>query len=148
MAHCIFRSRVIFLAPGFFWRAEGEVGFSFGAGLAGLGCVLPRSLRSSEGVVAHEGNPPLLSGGELGGWSRVRGCWSRRCVGTVAGLAALEGGGLSTTWAQMSRGCVGGACTAPPALAPQRTHHRPRYSVRPHQLVNVEEGTPEFRELC
>ena len=40
----IFRSRVIFLVPIFCWKAEGDVSLGFGAGVAGLGCVLPRGL--------------------------------------------------------------------------------------------------------
>ena len=74
-----------------------------GAGVAGLGFVLPRGPGSGEGAVAHKGSPPLLSSVELGGWSRVRGCWRRGRVGAVVGWAVLEGGGPSTTWAQMSR---------------------------------------------
>ena len=66
----IFRSRVIFLVPVFCWKAEGDVGLVFGAGVAGLGCVLPRDPGSGESAVAHKGSPPLLSGVELEGWSR------------------------------------------------------------------------------
>ena len=37
-AECmIFRSRVIFLVPVFYWKAEGDASLSFGAGVAGLG---------------------------------------------------------------------------------------------------------------
>ena len=69
----IFRSRVIFLVPIFCWRAEGDVSLGFGAGVAGLGFVLPRGPGSGKGAVAHKGSSPLLSGVELGGWSR--GAW-------------------------------------------------------------------------
>ena len=68
--HDIFRSRVIFLVPIFCWKAEGDVSLGFGAGVAGLGFVLPRGPGSGEGAVANKGSPPLLSGVELGGWSR------------------------------------------------------------------------------
>ena len=59
--------------------------------LAGLGCVLPRGPGSGEGAIAHEGSPPLLSGGELGDWSRGAWLlapwarWRRRWVGGVGG---------------------------------------------------------------
>ena len=36
-----FRFRVIFLVPMSYWKAEGDVSPGFGAGVAGLGCVLP-----------------------------------------------------------------------------------------------------------
>ena len=95
----IFRSRVIFLVPLFCWKAEGDVSLDFGAGVAGLGFVLPRGPGSGEGAVAHKGSPRLLSGVELGGWSR--GAWllapwarsRRRLVGGVGGR------GASATWA-------------------------------------------------
>ena len=59
--------------PVFSWKAEGDVSLGFGAGVAGLGFVLPRGPGSGEGAVAHKGSPPLLSGVELGGCSR--GAW-------------------------------------------------------------------------
>ena len=102
-----FRSCVIFPVPLFCWKAEGEVSLSLSACLTGLGCVLPRGPGSGEGAVAHKGSPPLLSGVELGGWSRgvwllaPWACWRR-----VVGWAVLEGGGPSATWAQMSRGVL------------------------------------------
>ena len=46
--HDIFRSRVIFLVPIFFWKAEGDVSLGFGAGVAGLGFVLPRGPGSGD----------------------------------------------------------------------------------------------------
>ena len=66
-------------------------------------------------------------------------------LGAVAGWAVLEGGGPSATWAQMSRGCFGGARTAPLALTPQRARRWLRYAARSrHHLVNVE-GMPAAR---
>jgi hypothetical protein len=53
--HDIFRSRVIFLVPVFCWKAEGDVSPGFGAGVAGLGIVLPRGPGSGESAVAHKG---------------------------------------------------------------------------------------------
>ena len=55
------------------WETEGDVSLGFGAGVAGLGFVLPRGPGSGESAVAHKGSPPLLSDVELGEWSRVRG---------------------------------------------------------------------------
>ena len=50
------RSRVIFfLVPVFCWKAEGDVSLGSGAGVAGLGCVLPRGPGSGESAVAHNG---------------------------------------------------------------------------------------------
>ena len=60
-----------FPVPALFWRAAGEVDLGFGAGMAGLGCIILRGPGSGKGTVAHKGSPPLLSGGELGSWSRV-----------------------------------------------------------------------------
>ena len=94
--HDIFRSRVIFLVPVFCWKAEGDVSLGFGAGVAGLGFVLPRGPGSGEGAVAHKGSPPLLSGVELGGWSRGAWLlapwarWRRRRVGGVGGRWAID----------------------------------------------------------
>ena len=48
---------------------------------------------------AHHCRVALSSGVGAG----VRGCWRRGRVGAVVGWAVLEGGGPSTTWAQMSR---------------------------------------------
>ena len=90
-----FRSRVIFLVPVLCWKAEGDVSPGFGAGVAGLGFVLPRGPGSGEGAVAHKGSPPLLSGVELGGWSRGAWLlapwarWRRRRVGGVGGRWAI-----------------------------------------------------------
>ena len=92
----IFRSRVIFLGPVFCWKAEGDVSLGFGAGMAGLGFVLPRGPGSGEGAVAHKGSPPLLSGVELGGWSRGAWLlaswarWRRHRVGGVGGRWAID----------------------------------------------------------
>ena len=93
----------VHLVPVFCWKAEGDVGLGFGAGVAGLGCVLPRGPGSGESAVAHRGGLKLLSGGELGGknrgawllapWAR----WRRRQVGGVD----MESGVPSTTWAQI-----------------------------------------------
>ena len=94
--HDIFRSRVIFLVPIFCWKAEGDVSPGFGAGVAGLGFVLPRGPGSGKGAVAHKGSPPLLSGVELGGWSRGAWLlapwarWRRRRVGGVGGRWAID----------------------------------------------------------
>ena len=94
--HDIFRSRVIFLVPIFCWKAEGDVSLGFGAGVAGLGFVLPRGPGSGESAVAHKGSPPLLSGVELGGWSRGAWLlapwarWRRRRVGGVGGRWAID----------------------------------------------------------
>ena len=91
-----FRSRVIFLVPVFCLKAEGDVSLGFGAGVAGLGFVLPRGPGSGEGAVAHKGSPPLLSGAELGGWSRGAWLlapwarWRRRRVGGVGGRWAID----------------------------------------------------------
>ena len=69
------------------WMTEGDVSLCFGAGVAGLGFALLRGPGSGEGTVAHKGSPPLLSGVELGGWSR--GAW------------------LLAPWARWRRGRVG-----------------------------------------
>ena len=79
--HDIFRSRVIFLVPVFCWKAEGDVSLGFGAGVAGLGFVLPRGPASGEGAVAYKGSLPLLSG-VSGVGAGVRECWR---AGAVAG---------------------------------------------------------------
>ena len=57
--------------------------------MAGLGFALPRGPGSSESAVAHKDIKPLLSGVELGGWSR--GAW------------------LLAPWARWRRSRVGGA---------------------------------------
>ena len=63
-AECMIHSALVsfFLVPVISWKAEGDVGLGFGAGVAGLGFVLPRGPGSGESA--------LLSGVELGGWSR------------------------------------------------------------------------------
>ena len=66
--HDIFRSRVIFLVPVFCWKAEGDVSPGFGAGVAGLGFVLPRGPGSGEGAVAHKGSAPVQNND---GWGTV-----------------------------------------------------------------------------
>ena len=81
--------------------------------------------------------------GALAPWAR----WRRGRVGAVAGWAVFEGGGPSTTWAQMSQRCVRGVFTFPLALAPQRTHHWSRYATKFCHLVNVE-GKLAARRAC
>ena len=66
-------SKIFSLNCPYCWKAEGDVSPGFCAGVAGLGCVLPRGPGSGESAVAHKGSPLLLSGVELGGWSR--GAW-------------------------------------------------------------------------
>ena len=77
-AECMIYSALVSFFPSltltvFCWKAEGDVSLGFGAGSAGLGCVLPRGPGSGERAVTHAGNPPVLSSGEFGGWSR--GAW-------------------------------------------------------------------------
>ena len=61
---------------------------------------LPRGPGCSEGAVAHKDNPPLLRGGEVGGWNRgarLLALWARRrrrrvcvCVWGVRGRWAID----------------------------------------------------------
>ena len=62
-AECMIYSALVsfFLVPVFCWKAEGDVSPSFGAGVAGLGCVLPRGPGSGESAVAHIGSPSRKS---------------------------------------------------------------------------------------
>ena len=124
-AECMIYSALVsfFLVPVFCWKAKGDVSLGFGAGVAGLGCVLPRGPGSGERAFAYQGSPPLLSSLSSGVGAGVRRCWRRGRVGAVVGWAVLECGGPSTTWAQMPRGCSQGVCTVPLAFALQRTHH-------------------------
>ena len=95
------RSCVIFLGPIFCWKAKGDVSPGFGAGVAGLGCVLPRGPGSGVRVVAHKGSSPHPSGVELGGLSRGAWLsapwarWRRRRVGGVGGRWAIDCGSLA-----------------------------------------------------
>ena len=106
---------------------------------------LPRDLGFGEGACAHEGSPPLWSGGELGSWSwgalrpssyvcaccqngnwgtktkaKVRGCWRRGRAGTVAKWAPSSHSLLKSTSSVAlgeGRGCFGGAIPAAPAAS-------------------------------
>ena len=146
-AECMIYSALVsfFLVPVFCWKAEGDVSPGFGAGVAGLGFVLPRGPGSGEGAVAHKGSPPLLSGVELGGWSRGAWLlapwarWRRRRVGGVGGRWAIDDLG------QYVAGVLWRGVHCPSRLGPAEDPPLVTvYAARSRHLVNVE-GTPAAR---